>query len=144
MKRVKLVLIIFGIFIFFTNLCPAAPNPSGNYVIADFDDKPDSNDPWAALTLVILDGNGNGSFQELYTRGGDLESSPLTYFVAEKGIFTINVEDEQAHGIVSADGSILTIAWAINGESPGIIVGIKKIYRHVKRQGKWSIYPERV
>jgi hypothetical protein len=126
MKPVKVMLIIVGMLIFSTSLCFAAPSPSGDFIIVDFDDDTDFNTPWAGLSLVNLDGNGNGTYQELFSADPPLESGSFTYAVAANGMLTLYAEAEPGYGIVSADGSIFTIAWTNVGEPPGITIGIKK------------------
>ena len=127
MKPVKVILMIVGIIILGTTLCFAAPNPSGDFILADFDDETSFNTPAAALTRITLDGNGNGTYQNLYTSEADtLESGNFTYSIAPDGSLTIQEEGETVmdHGIFSADGNMFTLAYTAEGL--GIAVGIKK------------------
>ena len=127
MKPVKVILGIVAIIIFGTTLCFAAPNLSGEFIIADFEDNTGVNSPEAALILITLDGNGHGTYQDLYTSETDpLEHGEITYSIAPDGSLTLQEVGESVmdHGIVSADGNMLTLAYPSNW--PGIAVGIKK------------------
>jgi hypothetical protein len=98
----------------------------GCYLISQYEDQIGTNAPWAALTRICLDGNGNGTYQDLYTSDNDLEGpGSFTYSIAADGQLTIYTEGMQFHGIVSADGNVFTVAITVGGE-PGILVGIKK------------------
>ena len=67
-------------------------------------------------------GGGNGTFEMIYSSGGNIESGPFTYSVNDDGTFSINIsvydEDHTFHGIVSSDGERFTM-WPFS-------VGIKK------------------
>ena len=108
-----------------------APNPSGYYRMSGFGDETQDNHPWSGLTRIYLDGNGHGTYQDLYTSDNDPESGSFTYFIASDGQLTIDVVDPetqlhfQLHGMVSADGSIFTIA-ETGVDEFGIDVGIKE------------------
>jgi hypothetical protein len=98
----------------------------GCYLISQYEDQTSNNAPWSAITRICLDGNGNGTYQDLYTSDTDpLESDSFTYSIAADGQLTIYTEGVQFHGIVSADGNMFTVAITVGGE-PGILVGIKK------------------
>jgi len=127
MKSAKVTLIIVGILVFGTSICFAAPNPSGYYVLSDYSDETQNNYPWAGLARIYLDGQGNGEYWDLYNSDNDpLEHGYFTYSVAADGQLTLDVgEGEILHGIVSADGSILTLAETDSLE-PGMDVGIQE------------------
>ena len=128
MKPVRVLLIIVGMLIFGTSLCFASPNPNGDFIVADFEDGTGFNNPWAALSLVNLDGNGTGTYEELYTSDPPpyvFESGSFTYSIADDGQLTIYAGSFQFHGIVSADGNTLTVA-VIETDGPGILFGIKE------------------
>jgi uncharacterized protein (UPF0333 family) len=102
---------------------------NGCYVMSSFGDETNFNSPWSGLARICLDGNGIGTYQDLYTSGDEPESDSFTYSIAADGRLTIYVVEDgmqfQIHGIVSADGSIFTFAETLPGEA-GIDVGIKK------------------
>jgi len=110
-----------------TGMSTASAN--GCYVMSGFGDDPDVHSPWSGLARICLDGNGIGTYQDLYTSGDEPESDSFTYSIAADGRLTIYVVEDgmqfQIHGIVSADGSIFTFAETLPGEA-GIDVGIKK------------------
>ena len=108
-------------------------NLKGKYLMADFDDEiertpePVANEPWASLMEINLDGQGNGTFRDLYTSDNDpqLESGSITYSVTPSGELTITHPGGTVHGIVSSDGNVFILANTII-DVPGITIGIKK------------------
>ena len=118
------MLMIVGIIIFGTTLCFAAPNLSGDFIIADFEDNTGVDSAEAALILITLDGNGHGTYQDLYNTD-ELESGAFTYSIAANGQLTIYNEGIQFHGIVSADGNALTVV-ITEIEWTGILFGVKE------------------
>ena len=109
------------------------------YLMAEFDDKVSNpgqpgqvaNEPLASLSLITLNANGTGTYDDLYVSdGGTLEHNDFTYTLDAAGNLTITVTvpgegSFSFHGIVSEDGSLFTLADTLSHE-PGIMVGIKK------------------
>jgi len=99
---------------------------NGCYVMSSFSDEIPDNYPWSGLARICFNGNGVGTYHDLYTSDNDNESGPFTYSIdPADGQLTIDTGEGLIPGIVSADGSIFTLAETLPGE-PGIDVGIKK------------------
>jgi hypothetical protein len=73
--------------------------------------------PESYFMSLNIDGNGHGTYQDLYSSGGDMESGTFTYFAHNDGRLSINNE---THGIISPDWNAFTLT-----ETIGILVAIK-------------------
>jgi hypothetical protein len=99
---------------------------SGDYLMAEFDKIVSGGIPWAGLTAIHLDGKGNGTWAQVYKSDTDpLQNGSFTYSIDSDGSLTLTLGPDELHGIVSADGSIFTVA-RTSGDMIGIMVGIKK------------------
>jgi len=127
MKPIKLFVIILGAILINGSLGLAFTNPAGDYLMSQFDNAATGGDPWSVLAAINLDGNGNGTFQDLYTSDPDPSggSEPFSYAVIPDGRLTISPGIDTYHGIVSPDAGVFTIAMT-SGDHLGINIGIKK------------------
>ncbi|RLB40179.1 MAG: hypothetical protein DRH12_10440 [Deltaproteobacteria bacterium] len=98
----------------------------GEYIMADFSDSSSSNSPVSTLTVLRMDGSGNGTYRNLRSSNTDpLESGSFTYSVTSDGSLTIIVNGEPLHGIAAASGNVLIIS-ETSSDNPGIVLAIKK------------------
>ena len=101
----------------------------GKYIISQFADEitysGSADHPVAMLSEISLDGVGNGTYQDLYTSSGDLDTGSFTYAVADDGSLTIFSDGDVLHGIISSDGSVFALSFT-TGDEPGFMVGIRK------------------
>jgi hypothetical protein len=107
----------------------------GKYYIVETDDElSDCQNPqlgswpWAGMTQIKLDGQGNGTFRDLYTSNTDdqdfPESGEFTYSVTSDGKMTITTPEGDLTGFISADGNLFVIP-GLDPCDPGITIGIK-------------------
>jgi hypothetical protein len=71
MKPIKLFVIILGAILINGSLGLAFTNPAGDYLMSQFENTAAEGDPWSGLAAINLDGNGNGTYQDLYTSDTD-------------------------------------------------------------------------
>jgi hypothetical protein len=94
--------------------------------MSEFENAATGGYPWSGLAAINLDGNGNGTFRDLYTSDTDpLESGSFNYSISSDGSLSITVGSDTLHGIVSADGTIYTLV-KTTGDEIEILVGIEK------------------
>ena len=111
------------------------------YIAAQISDDVDSpgpgqtaDEPSVKLMNITLGAGGNGSYQDLYSSDGEIESGPFTYAIDSTpadGNLTVTITLPAPEpnlvftGIISQDGSVFTFPFTIPYE-PGIVVGIEK------------------
>lgn len=103
---------------------------TGTYILAQFSDEitqsGSADSPFAELATITLDGQGNGTFQSLYSSTGEPDSGTFSYLVASDGTLTVNAGGGSMHGGVSPDGNIFCLSHTFSNE-PGITIGVKKL-----------------
>ena len=83
--------------------------------------------PWTGRLGLTLDGNGNGTYQQLDDSSGYSNSGSFTYSVAGDGKLSVTGEGIEDVGIVSADGNIFVLVDTNASDNDlSIHVGIKK------------------
>jgi len=137
MKKVKNLATIVGIFLLVAYPCHAGPKPVGEFIMSSIDDEikdlgtpsQSADTPLSRLSEINLDGQGDGTLNDIYSSDGHLEiDSPFSYTVASSGmlkIFPAPPSDSILNGIVSPDASIFGIV-DTKFDHPGFHIGIKK------------------
>ena len=111
------------------------------YIAAQFSDDVDNpgpgqtaDEPSVKLMNITLGAGGSGTFQDLYSSDGEIESGLFTYAIdttPADGNLTVTITlpppepTLEFKGIISQDGSVFAFPFTIPYE-PGIIVGIEK------------------
>jgi len=99
---------------------------SGEYIMIQYLMEEESSTEYM---LVNFDGGGNGTFEILYSSGGDSGSGSFTYSVNDDGTWFLNITAgvfvASFPGIVSSDGESFTMVTS-NSSDVGIYFGIAK------------------
>ena len=112
-----------------------ASKAKGKYIMCQFADEIDNlgpgqsaDSPASGIIEVTLDGQGNGTFKEIYSsnQSGQVGSGILTYTLNSNGEMTVNAPGSGAiNGVMSKDGNLFLLA-ETTSDFPAISIGIKK------------------
>ncbi|MBN2373301.1 hypothetical protein JXL19_05915, partial [bacterium] len=103
---------------------------NGEYISCEYEYDYDEGSTWSAFGIATFYGNGNGTYQGLFTPDGSPGSAIFTYTVDPNGIITLTRSDGLllGRGMISADDSIMTLVDtdSSQGEDIGIKICVKK------------------
>jgi hypothetical protein len=112
-----------------------ASKAKGSYIMSQFADEIDNpglnqsaDNPASGLIEITLDGNGNGTYKDLYAsnQAGLTGGGSLTYTLSVNGELTVNTQGNGSiNGIMSKDGNMFLLV-ETSGDFPAISIGIKK------------------
>jgi hypothetical protein len=112
-----------------------ASKAKGRYLMCQFVDEIDNlgpgqsaDTPASGIIEVTLDGQGNGTFREIYSSNpsGQAGSGTLTYTLTSNGELTVNAPGGgPINGVMSNDGNLFILAETA-ADYPAINIGIKK------------------
>ncbi len=107
----------------------------GTYTMCQFADEIDNlgpaqvaDSPAAGIIEITLDGQGKGTFKEVYSSnsGGEAGNGTFNYTLSENGELFISAPGAgPINGIISKDGNLLLLA-ETSADYPAMSIGIKK------------------
>ncbi|MBN2029741.1 T9SS type A sorting domain-containing protein [bacterium] len=124
MEKPKCIIILF--LFFSANLYAQSADSllCGEYITIQYSVDGEGT-PHSVYSNTVIDGNGNGSYNDLYSSDDILQSGDFTYSINNDRTFTVNIDAETLlYGIAHPDGQ--SYMMVKTDPSPIIVMGIKK------------------